>query len=284
MSVRYGALKADLLSLMGCLEREGTCSTGGGAGLLVDAGVLTDQDDFFIGKRIYIHNGTSQGDEREITDSDSSDASVTVAPNWTTTLTGKTDAEYFIYDTFRIVTVNRALITALRLLRRHTLLPMVDDTSLTLGDPTLAATYELTVPTNFAAVREIWREDGSLAGLFTMHIPGPGDTDCPWWYPVRSSTRKIRLDKAIADHHGWIEKDKKLRIVGQQYQAEPTDDDSTFDINTGPLLVLAAALLRLQLLSRAEDVAATRTALVKALENVSRGQAFIQGSVIFEEA
>jgi hypothetical protein len=277
MSTRFGDLKGDLLAMVGALEREGTASGGTGT-TLVDAGVLVDADDTFKNFRVYVHDGVDQGDEKLITASSSSGASVTAAFAATPDNTSK----YYIYSTYKNVTIERAFKIALRFLRRRTLLPKVDE-SLTLGDPTLAASYELTVPTGFAAIRSIWREDTSLAGLFTLHVPGPGDSDCPWWYPVRSATRKIRLDKAIADHHGWIESGKKLRIVGQAFETEPTTDDSTLDINTGPLLTLAAALLRLQTLNSVEQIGPTRDALVKAIERLELGRGFEQGTVIIEE-
>jgi hypothetical protein len=275
MSTRFGDLKGDLLAMVGALEREGTAS-GGTATTLVDAGVLVDAEDYFKNFRVYVHDGTDQGDEKLITASSSSGASVTAA----FAATPSTDSKYYIYSTYKNVTVERALKIALRFLRRRTLLPKVDET-VTLGDPTLAATYEISVPTGFAAIRSIWREEA--AGFYTMHIPGPGDTDCPWWYPVRSATRKIRVDKAIAESKGWVVQAKKLRIIGQTYETEPTTDDSTLDINTGPLLTLAAALLRLQTLLAVDQIGPTRDALVKAIERLELGRGFEQGTVIIEE-
>jgi hypothetical protein len=277
MSVRFGDLKKDLLAFMGCMEREGTASSGSGS-TLVDAGILTDDDDFFKGWRVYVHNGTAQGDERKITASSAAAASVTVSPGFS--VTPDATSEYYIYDTYRNVTVERAVKMALKLLRHQFLLRAEDQTTV-LTNTGVAADYEIAVPAGFVSVREIWREDAT--GFYPIYLPGPGDSQTPIWTIHGDSTgRKIKLDKAQCG--AILVAGKHLRIIGQKYQAEPSSDDSTFDMNTGPLVVLAAAILRLEAIKEVNQIEPTRASFQRALESIGLGWGYEQGCVIVEEA
>jgi len=239
-SVTFGSLKRDLLAALGVLERAGTAS-GGTAATLVDAGVLSDEDNFFRGYRTYIHNGPAQGDERKITASSQSSENVTVSPNFSAPPT--TASEYLIYDTYRMVTIERALINAMHLLRPSLLVPL-EDKSIDFGDPETAASYSVTAPTYMASVYRIIREDIAKDDVHSLVLPGPADSKAPWWNVSRSGvTNNIIFDREAHLRSGFMVEGRNLKIIGQQYQQDPTDDDSTITVNPAPIIWVASHLV-----------------------------------------
>ncbi len=238
---QFGYVKLDILALLGTLVRDGTADSGGAATLVDSA--LTDPDDHFNDLLIYIYDKTGEGQERRISDFVQSSGTVTVSANWGTN-PDATSLYYITRPRYGNASVESAFKQALRWLRRDLLLGKEDVTK-AMGNPGVAAGYEVAVPTGFVTVSEIWRES-DVSDIYDAIIPGPKDTGAPWWFPSRDGTTlKIRFDRDIHLGNGFIVENRKLKIVGQQYQAEPTSDSSTIDVNPGPLVSLAAALLRI---------------------------------------
>ncbi|HLE80857.1 MAG TPA: hypothetical protein VJA25_06165 [Dehalococcoidia bacterium] len=237
----FGTLKRDLAALMGQILREGTIDSAA-AGTFVDA-ALTEPDDHYNDLVVYVYTGTGIGQERRIYDWVQSTSTASITGNWTTNPVAG-DKYYIARREWSNAAYEGALLQAIRWLRRDLLLP-IEDVSKTMGDPGVAAGYTVAVPTGMITISEILRE-GELATTYDLVLPGPNRSDSPWWYLSRSGTTyNIILDKRIHDSNGFIINGRKLKIIGQQYQAEPTSDSSTISVNPAPIVSLAAALLRL---------------------------------------
>lgn len=237
----FGALKADLISSVGDMVHSGT-ATSGTSSTLLDTNSLNYPDDEINNHYIYIYDGTGQGQERRITNFAQATSTCTVSPNWVTN--PDDTSKYYIYRRrFNMAAYEAEFKQALRLLRQFFLLPD-EDTGISLGDPSLAASYSETVPTGMVAIHRIYREDSTLDDIYTMPVPGPAQTASPWWkLSLDGTTYNIVFDRAVQLHEGWMVEGRDLKVVGQKYQAEPTDDDSVISINPGPLIELAALLL-----------------------------------------
>ena len=238
----FAALKGDLIASLGELRHSGT-ATGGAAGTLIDTNSLTYEDDELNDLWIYVHAGKCLGQERRIYDFDQSSNTASVTPNWTTDTPDATTKYYIYQRRFNNAAYEAGFKQALRLLRGFFLLPLEDATN-ALGDPALAASYSVTVPTGMVAIHQIIREDLTLDDVYTVLLPGPADNKAPWWTVSRSgSTYSIVFDRAAQREIGFMVEGRDIKIVGQQFQAEPTTDASTITINAGPIIELAAMLL-----------------------------------------
>lgn len=263
----FGTIKRDLAALMGQIVREGVIDSAA-AGTFVDA-ALTEPDDFYNDLNVYVYSGTGIGQERRITDWVQSTNTATITGNWTANPVA--GDKYFIFRReWNNLALEGALFQSLRILRRNLLLPK-EDTSVTFGNPELAASYTRTMPTGFVSISNILRE-GDTADIYDLELPGPRSSN-PWWYLSRSGTTfNIIFDKPAHDSFGYMVQNRKLKIIGQQYQAEPTSDASSIDVNPGPIVSLAAVLARLSTTTNPELVAV----LARSFQGVARN---LQGGI-----
>ncbi len=241
MAMSFGQVKGDLIRSLGEMVHESN-ATAGSLTTLVDTNTLHYPDDYLNDYYVYIWSGPGAGQERRISDFVQATSTITVSPAWTTVPTIL--SWYYIYTRrFNNAAYSAALRQALRLLRKKLLLP-VEDTSISIGDPSLAASYSVSVPGGMVAIQRILREDGTIDGLYTWALPGPHESDAPWWYVSLSGTAyNIVFDKAIADAEGWMVQGRRLKIVGQKFQTEPSADSDSIEVNAGPIIELAAHLL-----------------------------------------
>lgn len=282
MSTLFGVVKGDLIASLGELVHSGTASSGT-ASTLVDSASLSFPDDYFNNHRIYIYAGIGVGQERRITDSDQSSMNVTISPDWGTN--PDNTSKYYIYrQRFNNAAYEAAFKQALRLLRSEFLL--VEEGAADLGDPALAATYDIDVPAGLVTIREIWREHATLDDHFPHYWPGPGDSISPFWtIHGEAGARKIKIDKVRADANGQVVEGRAIRVVGQKFETEPTADTSSLTINTAWVIELAALLLSAREVADAAERTNLAYIFTSRLTEIvrRRGRGPLQGSVIVED-
>lgn len=220
----------ELAHIVGAVNQEGVFSAVSNTSGTDAVGLAGFSDDDLNGQFAYVWSGTGVGQERRITDFTGATGVITV-PTWGT---NPTDASYFTLNPhWRIANLRTAIKLAIREQRKFYMLPKVD-TSLTL-DFDATPVYEYTVPTGFACIDDIWVE--RTAGGSDYLDPVPPDA----WYINRGSTKQIVFEKAANDRLGFMKNGHKIKVVGQEYETEPTADSSTLTIPMGALIFLAAA-------------------------------------------
>lgn len=225
------SLIRDVAHLCGAVMHESTATSGTTTTLVDNVELSGFADDTFNDKRLYIYAGAGLGQERRITDHTGASGTLTTptmtAPDATT--------KYIILESpWTAAQIRSALLTSMRLHRRDLLEPMVDESLTISSSPTI--TYGYTVPTGFAAIQQIWRENEVSGGLFTYPIPWDA-----WWID-RSATKKIVFEKLANDLHSFLLNGAKLRVVGQKYETEPDSDDDVVSVQTGGLITFSAVL------------------------------------------
>lgn len=232
-AVTFASVLRLLAAMVGAVLHESTVVSASGTTLVdtIELGGLAD--DTLNGKRVYIYEGTGIGQERRITDHTGSSGTLTV-PTWATNPTSS--SKYLVLkEGWTIGMLRSAWLQAMRRRREYYMLPLIDESIelvVTVGVPT----YEYGIPTGFATIQDIVREDTDGGADFNTVIP----PDC--WFISTQSSPKIVFEKAANDQLGYIVDGLALRVVGQKYESEPATDSSTFDIPTGALLLLAASI------------------------------------------
>jgi hypothetical protein len=269
MAEALSTVRQLLAQLLGDRLLVGT-ATGGTGTTLYDTTQLVQPDDDWIGGWVYIYDGPLAGQERLISDSFQGSRCIVVSPTWTagpSWTVPTTASKYEIHRAWPVLDAyNPMILMAFRSRRKRTLLAKTDET-VTL----VAGTYEYTIPTGFVAINEVWRADS--AGLYVEEIPRRD-----LW--VDRGGKKLVFDKAAALAAGYIIAGRKLRIIGQKYDTEPTSDSATFTINTTPIVWLAKAYIH-----AAEGNDASMNAALKAseLDLVDDETPLWPGSLIVEE-
>ena len=202
-------------------------ATGGSATSLIDVNERVEPDDYWNGCRIYIYSGPGAPQERIISDFTQSTRSITVSPTWTAVNGSST---YEIHRAFSVLDhYNPMIKMALRSRRKRHMLAKEDETVKLVAD-----TYEYSIPTGFVSISEIWRQNA--LSQFVEPIP------LDHVYVLRSG-KKLVFEKQVALKEGHIIADRYLRLIGQQYQAEPSSESSEITVNTTPIIWLAKAML-----------------------------------------
>lgn len=218
--------------MVGAVELDSTV-TGGTTTTLIDTGNLAGYgDDTFNNQRVYVYSGTALGQERRIVDFTDSTDTITFGTG-TAPVAG--DKYIILKPGWQIDQLRVAILTAMRRRRKFYMLPKVDE-SLTLAVTAGVPTYEYTVPTGFASIQRITRENNASGADYWTPIPDET------WFINRGATKQITFEKVANDHWGFISDGLKLHIEGQQYETEPTADSSSLTIPTGALLLLAASI------------------------------------------
>lgn len=230
------ALIKDLAVLVGAVELEGVATAGSTTTLTDNITLGGYADDTFNNLRLYIYEGTALGQDRRITDHTGSTGILTFPTGTAPT----TSSKYIILkDGWNPLRLRTALINALRQRRRFLLKPKVDESLTILTGPT----YAYTVPTGFAAIQKVYREDTVGGGLFTSPIPED------YWYINRAATRQIVFEKVAQDRDPFLLTGAKLRLIGQAYETEPTADSDTITVQMGSLILFAAVTALLSTLA-----------------------------------
>lgn len=236
----YATHLAELAHACGAVEID-SIATGGSATTLIDTAMLGGYaDDTFNDCRLYIYQGTGLGQERRITDHTGSSSTLTIPSGATIDSTSR----YLILKKgWTMADLRTAFLMAMRRRRRMYMLPKVDE-SITLAISAGVIDYRYDVPAGFAAIQSIVREMTASGSDF--HKPLADD----YWYINRAATREIVFQKVANDNDPFIVDGLKIRIIGQQYETEPTADTSSLTIPTGALLLLAASLALMTARSR----------------------------------
>jgi len=269
MAEALSTVRQLLAQLLGDRLIVGT-ATGGTPTTLLDTTQLVQPDNDWAGAWAYIYGGSLGPQERIISASGMSARSITVSPTWTVVGGASAPAAGTKYEIHRAWSVldayNPMILMAFRSRRKRTLLAKTDET-VTLT----ASTYEYPIPTGFVAINEVWRADGD--GLYTEEIPMRD-----LW--VDRGSKKLVFDKAAALAASYIVAGRKLRIIGQKYDTEPTLDADTFTVNTTPIVWLAKAYIH-----AAEGNDASMNAALKASElDIAEDETPLwPGSLIVEE-
>lgn len=225
------AILKDLAYLCGAVELEGTATSGSTTTLVDTVRASGYSDDTFNGRRLYIWVGTGVGQERRVTDFTGSTSTFTFG----TGTAPSTDSQWILLkENWTVGQLRQAFINSLLQRREYYMLPKVDE-SLTLAVTAGVPTYAYTVPSGFATISRIVREDNVSGSDFLTPIPMDA------WYINRAATKQIVFEKVANDHWQFIVNGLKLRIVGQQYETEPSADSSSLTIPHAALNLLAAS-------------------------------------------
>lgn len=214
-----------LSGMIGDLPLKSVASAASTSTLRDDFG-LAEPDDDWNGAWLYVYQGLGQGQERMVADFASH--TLFLATAWATVpISG---SKYEVHRSWKVTDhYNPFIKMAFRSRRKRTLLAAANTSTAMVSD-----TYEYDVPTNFATISEVWKEDSE--GDFATPIPLRD-----LW--IDRANKHLCFEKSAADNAGYIENGLHLRIIGQKYDTEPTAEADTFAINTTPLIWLAKAYL-----------------------------------------
>jgi hypothetical protein len=229
MSIQFGRLLFELAQLCGAVDHSGYPSAVTATTLADTRELPAYDDDHFIGRRLYVYEGSGIGQERVITDSVGSTTVLTVA-TWEDTPVVDASRYCILKPGWRVDDLRTSFRQALRERRAYHMRPLVDEETVFVDSQ-----YDYEIPPGFAAISRLVAEDGVSDGYYNTVIPNDV------WEITRDATRKIRFfEEALWHWESFIDAGRHLQITGQKYEDEPDSDSDSIEIPVGNIMTLAA--------------------------------------------
>lgn len=221
---------------------EGT-ATGYNTTTLTDTNELVNWDDSrLVDAFVYLYSATTNADqERRITANVQATGVITV-PTWTLP-TGT--VKYEIHKQLRVKDINEMIDLAVmnRTGAGGALIPRVADTSLTITNNGLAASYYYTIPTGFRWIEQVLYES-DVSGVYDFPVPRAA-----WANPdnIEKTTAATSSADSVSqlriDRNRWAMPvtGRKLRIIGGGWQPLLTSDTDLLAFGLVPYVTHMAA-------------------------------------------